>query len=132
MSTNKHKSKKTAGGKKIVAFCCENSAYKAVETIRTEAMTEEIEFIKVFCAGAIETGRILECFENGAEKVVVLACPIDNCTYITGNCRALKRVGIAASALEDAGIGKERVRMEMISSVDTHKLIEILEEIQRT
>ncbi|MBA7681084.1 hypothetical protein ES703_89412 [subsurface metagenome] len=112
--------------KKIVAFCCENSSYKAAESIRTSSLMKAVEVVKLPCAGKVEIGQILKCLENGVERVLVLGCPIDNCKYITGNCRALKRVNAARQALKDAGIEEEKVRIELVSSLDTHKLIDIL------
>ena len=114
--------------KKIKIFCCENSASIAAETLNACSVPSSVELIHVPCSGKVKITRILDCIHEGADKIVVLACPVDSCTYITGNKRALKRVNRARGILEDAGLDKERVRIEFISSLDTHKLIRILKE----
>lgn len=118
--------------KKIVAFCCENSAYKVAESIRKSSEMRSIELVKVPCAGKIEVVQMLKCLEEGAGKVLVLGCPIDNCKYVKGNRRALKRVNVAKQALKDAGIEEDKVLIELISSLDTHKLAETLKELRKT
>lgn len=115
--------------KKIVAFCCENSALKAAESIPTGSAMKSVEVVSVPCAGKVEIREILKRVEDGVDQVLILGCPLDNCKYVQGNRRALKRMGVARQALKDAGLEEEKVRMEFISSLDTHKLIEILKKI---
>jgi F420-non-reducing hydrogenase iron-sulfur subunit len=119
-----------ADGKKIVAFCCENSGFKAAEPIRSSAAMKSVEIVKVPCSGKVEVRDMLKAVEQGADHVLVLACPFDNCKYIRGNKRALKRVAMARSALNDAGLEDNRISIEFLSSVDTHKLMEILKKLE--
>jgi len=130
----KHKMDKAGGAKpsaeprpRIVAFCCENSAYKAAEPVRNDPLLKAVDLVKVPCAGDVDIPRILERLEQGVEQVLVLGCPIDNCQYISGNRRTRKRVAAARRALKDLGMNEDRVRMEFLSSVDTHKFVAILE-----
>lgn len=114
--------------KKRIAYCCENSAYKAAEALRDEGgIPADVEIIKVPCAGRVEVAEILHAYENGIEAVLVAACPLDNCKYLRGNRRTMERVQRVKKALRDAGIDDGTLRMEFLSSVDTHKLREALE-----
>jgi F420-non-reducing hydrogenase iron-sulfur subunit len=115
--------------KKIVAFCCENSGFKAAEPIRSSAVMKSVEIVKVPCSGKVEVRDMLKAVEQGADHVLVLACPLDNCKYIRGNKRALKRVTMARSAIRDAGLEENRISIEFLSSVDTHKLVETLRKL---
>ena len=116
--------------KPIVAFCCENSAAKAAEAVRDESVRAGVEVVKLPCAGKVEVGLVLKCFEKGYPAVLVLGCPIDNCKYLRGNCRAQKRVEVAQKALHDAGLDEKRIRMEFLSSVDTHKFEAVVREMK--
>ena len=115
---------------KITAICCENSGWKAAGSIHDGALMQTVDLLRVPCAGRIEVGTILKAFENGADKVLVAGCPIDNCKFVRGNRRGLKRVAAARQALKDAGIDENKLRIELISSVDGHKLAAILREMQ--
>lgn len=113
---------------KISAFCCENSALKAVAALRGDPVLDGVEIVPVPCAGRIEISDILGRVENGADRVLVLCCPEDNCKHLRGNKRAAKRAAAAAAALQEAGYdGNAMVGVEMLSSLDTHKLSAVLE-----
>ncbi len=117
--------------KKIIVFCCEHSAYKAAEAIKDRAVLENIDIVKLPCSGKIEIGLVLKCFEQDHPGVLLLACPIDNCTFLTGNVRARKRVEMIKHALRDAGYDENRVKMDFVSSVDTHKFVRIIEDMKK-
>ena len=115
--------------KKIVAFCCENSALKAAEALGgPEALLAlaAVELVRLPCTGKSETGLLLECLEKGHPGVLVLGCPADNCKFLIGSTRAGKRVQMTRRILKEAGLSEERVRMDFVSSVDSHRLARIV------
>jgi F420-non-reducing hydrogenase iron-sulfur subunit len=116
--------------RKIVVFCCENSAYKAANTIEDQSILEGVELVRLPCSGKIEIGLVLKCFENDHPGVLILACPVDNCKYLTGNLRARKRVEMIKQALRNAGYNENRVRLDFLSSVDMHKFVKIVNEMK--
>ncbi len=65
----------------VVAFCCQNSAEKTLQQalLFREPLPIGFEFIKVPCAGKIDPDHVLHAFREGADGVVVLACPIEGC-----------------------------------------------------
>ncbi|GAK60866.1 methyl-viologen-reducing hydrogenase delta subunit [Candidatus Vecturithrix granuli] len=115
--------------KKIVVFCCENSAYKAAQAVQDSTLLEAIDIVRLPCSGKIEIGLVLKCFEQDVPGVLILACPIDNCQYLTGNKRARKRVEMIKQALRNAGYDQNRVKLDFLSSVDTHKFINSVKEM---
>jgi len=117
-------------GKKIVAFCCENSSYKAAAAVSDADVLDAVEIVRLPCSGKIEIGLVLKCLEDGHAGVLVLGCPVDNCKYLHGNTRAKKRVQRAQSLLEEAGIPRQLVHIDFISSVDSHKFVEIVREMK--
>jgi F420-non-reducing hydrogenase iron-sulfur subunit len=117
-------------GKKIVAFCCENSALKAAEALSDPAALAEVELVRLPCTGKAEPGLLLACLERGHPGVLVLGCPQDNCKFLVGSTRAGKRVQATRKLLKEAGLAEERVRMDYVSSVDAHRLARIVREMR--
>jgi len=113
---------------RVVVFCCENSAVKALEAL-DGLLPEEVKVVKVPCAGRVEVQDVLDALEEGAVRVGVLACPLDNCLYLRGNKRAAKRISYIRGVLRDAGVPEEKVRIEFLSSVDPHKAERFLKEL---
>ena len=116
--------------KKIVAFCCENSALKAAEALSDPAVLEAVELVRLPCTGKAEIGLLLKCLEEGHPGVLVLGCPVDNCKFLIGSTRARKRVETPARLLKEAGLSEERVHMDFVSSVDSHRLARIVRDMQ--
>lgn len=118
----------------LIVFCCENSAYKAADAAASAgedvSVFEGVELIRLPCSGKIEIGLVLKCFEQGHPGVLILGCPVDNCKYIKGNIRARKRVDMIKQALRNAGYEENRVHMDFLSSVDTHKFVTIVKEFR--
>jgi F420-non-reducing hydrogenase iron-sulfur subunit len=121
---------KKKNDKKIVAFCCENSALKAAEALSDPGALDDVELVRLPCSGKAETGLLLACLERGHPGVLVLGCPQDNCKFLVGSRRAGKRVQATRKILKEAGLAEERVRMEYVSSVDAHRLARIVREMR--
>ncbi len=111
-------------------FCCENSACKAADAVEDVSLVESVDMVRLPCSGKIEIGLVLKCFENDHPGVLILACPVDNCKFLKGNLRSRKRVEIIKQALRNAGYDENRVRMDFLSSVDTHKFVRIVKEMK--
>lgn len=111
-------------GKKIVAFCCENSAGLAAAGAAAAGVFEAVEIVPLPCSGKVEVALVLRALERGHPGVLVLGCPRDNCQYLTGNLRAEKRIRSIHALLRAIGIEEERVQMDYVSSLDAHRLAE--------
>ncbi len=109
---------------KIVAFCCENSGVKAAEAVADEAIHGAVEIVRLPCSGKVEIGLVLKALERGRPGVLILGCPKDSCKYLKGSHRAEQRVRMIHRILRDVGVEEERVRMEFLSSVDSHRVAE--------
>ena len=119
------------GARRIAALLCENSAWKAYAdamSVGAAAARDlaHLDPVKIPCTGKVEVGLVLAMLEKGSAGVLVVGCPKDNCTYIRGNYRVEKRIGVARAALRDAGVDENLVRLEFLSSLDSHKLREIV------
>ena len=98
---------------KIVAFCCENSAYLAADRAGRMRLhyPDNVRVIRVPCAGRVDVQHILKAFEKGAAGVLVMGCQEGACQHLTGNTRAKERVKYTEALLKEAGIDGERVKM---------------------
>lgn len=107
---------------KMVMYCCKNSAAMALELVSDTELLECFEVVTLPCSGRIESALILKSLEKGYRGVLVLGCPEENCKYVTGNRRAASRVDEVQTILNNAGLGGDRVQMDYVSSVDSHKV----------
>jgi coenzyme F420-reducing hydrogenase delta subunit len=74
-----------------------------------------VKLLKLPCTGKVDVEYILKAFENGADGVYVIACPLGNCHHLEGNVRATKRVAYAKKLLDEIGLGGERVEIFYMS-----------------
>jgi F420-non-reducing hydrogenase iron-sulfur subunit len=107
--------------RRIALFCCESSGYPAFEAMTEPELKDAVELVRLPCSGKVEVGHMLEALERGYAGVLVLGCPLDNCTHLRGSHRAAKRVEAAARILSAVGMRPELVRIDFVSSVDGYK-----------
>ena len=101
----------------ITVFTCIYCAYMAADTagalrIRYPA---DIKLVKLPCTGKTDARYLLEAFEQGADGVCVVGCPIGNCHHVNGNVRGQARVKYTQRLLDDIGLGGERLEMHFVS-----------------
>ena len=98
---------------RIIAFCCQHSAYLAADRAGSMRMSypEGVHIVRVPCSGEVGVLHILKAFEIGADGVLVLGCPAGSCHHLSGNIRAAKKIAYARTILGEIGIEKERVEM---------------------
>jgi F420-non-reducing hydrogenase iron-sulfur subunit len=111
---------------RVTALLCENSAYKAYLDVADAPEFAGVDVVRLPCTGKAETGLVLRMLEAGSRGVLVVGCPKENCEYVRGSDRADRRVAAARAALTDAGVRADRVRMEFVSSVESHRLLAVL------
>jgi len=112
---------------KVTVFACENSALPAAEATGFKP-DDNINLIKVPCAGKVDSRDILAALEKGAEKVMIIACHPESCQYLTGASRARNGVNRINDMLSKAGFDSERVVFRGISAVEPKKIIEYVKE----
>jgi coenzyme F420-reducing hydrogenase delta subunit len=113
---------------KIIAFCCDQSGYPAADMagILRLNLPENVEIVRVPCAGRIETIYLLRALEKGADGVLVFACYEENCQFLRGNLRAKGRLSYAHRMLEKIGLEKERLEFCHLATNSGVKLAEAL------
>ena len=63
----------------------------------------------VFCIGQVSAGQILQLIAQGAEQVLVIGCPAENCRHERGPEIARSQVAIARGLLELLGFDRTAV-----------------------
>jgi len=96
---------------KMIAFCCDQSGIPAADMAGTLnlKLPENVEMVRVPCAGRIETVYLLKALEKGADGVLIFGCYEENCQYLRGNIRAKSRLSYAQQMLGRIGLEKERI-----------------------
>ena len=101
----------------ITAFYCIYCGYMAADTAGALKVQypANVKFVRLPCTGKTDIRYGLEAFEQGADGVYVVACPLGNCHHVRGNERGQARMQRAAKILEEIGIERERLGMFFMS-----------------
>ncbi len=106
----------------ITAFYCIYCGYMAADTAGALHLQypANIKFVRLPCTGKTDVRYVLDAFEQGADGVYVVACPIGNCHHVRGNERGQARMKRARQILEDVGLEGERLGMFFMSGSQAH------------
>jgi coenzyme F420-reducing hydrogenase delta subunit len=101
----------------ITAFYCVYCGYMAADSAGAKEIQypANVKFVRMPCSGKTDIRYLLEAFEQGADGVYIVACPIGNCHHVRGNERGLARLKRAQRILEDVGLGSDRLDMFFMS-----------------
>ena len=101
----------------ITVFVCIYCAYMSVDTagaLRVQ-YPANVKMVKLPCTGKVDARYLLEAFEQGADGVCVVGCPVGNCHHVSGNKRAAARVAYVQDILDDVGLGRDRLGMYFVT-----------------
>jgi F420-non-reducing hydrogenase iron-sulfur subunit len=106
----------------ITAFYCIYCGYMAADTAGALHVQypANVKFVRLPCTGKTDIRYLLEAFEQGADGVYVVACPIGNCHHVRGNERGRARLQRAKHILDEIGLGGERLDMFFMSGSQAH------------
>jgi F420-non-reducing hydrogenase iron-sulfur subunit len=101
----------------ITAFYCIYCGYMAADTAGALGIQypANVKFLRLPCTGKTDIRYLLEAFEQGADGVYLIACPIGNCHHVRGNERGNARVKRAKHILDEIGLGGERLDIFFMS-----------------
>ena len=113
---------------KTVVFCCQNSAWKAINNARAEGMElpEMVEYIPVPCSERVNIGLILKTVESEVGGILILGCNAESCFNLYGNERVRIRVAEARYMLQKRGNLPVPIEYYEIGSDDSQKVAKIL------
>jgi coenzyme F420-reducing hydrogenase delta subunit len=106
----------------ITAFYCIYCGYMAADTAGALGIQypANVKFVRLPCTGKTDIRYVLEAFEQGADGVYVVACPIGNCHHVRGNERGLARLKRAREILNEVGLDGDRLNMFFMSGSQGH------------
>jgi coenzyme F420-reducing hydrogenase delta subunit len=98
---------------RIVVVYCRNAVLSAAEMLEGHYSAKGFQpfFAALPCSSKIEPSYLLMIIADGADGVVVVACPEGQCRFMVGNVRAEKRINHARALLDAAKMGAERLTM---------------------
>ena len=116
---------------KIIGFVCRDSAMAAAEQAgsKGKALSPSVILVEMPCTGRVDVMHILRAFREGADAVFVAGCLEGNCKYQYGNLEAKKRVVLAKTLLQSAGLEPERLEMFNLASNQEWRFAEIVQEM---
>jgi F420-non-reducing hydrogenase iron-sulfur subunit len=78
----------------ITAFYCIYCGYMAADTAGALHIQypANVKLVRLPCTGKTDIRYLLEAFEQGADGVYIVACPIGNCHHVRGNERGKSRL----------------------------------------
>ena len=104
---------------RIVAFMCRNSAWEAYQSaikLNAPSLPPGFTPIKVPCAGKVDPDHLLQAFTAGADGVMVMSCPQDNCKSTHGNQCAEWGVEQTRELLAEVGIDPGRLLFHSLAA----------------
>jgi F420-non-reducing hydrogenase iron-sulfur subunit len=101
----------------LTAFTCNYCAYMSGDTAGALRLQypANVKVVKLPCTGKTDARYLLAAFEEGADGVYVIACPIGNCHHVRGNERARARVAQTRKLLEQVGLEGRRLDIFFLS-----------------
>ncbi|MBE0618146.1 MAG: hydrogenase iron-sulfur subunit [Proteobacteria bacterium] len=101
----------------LTAFTCSYCAYMSGDTAGAMRLQypANVKVVKLPCTGKTDARYLLSAFEEGADGVYVIACPIGNCHHVRGNERARARVDRTKKLLDQVGLGGGRLDIFFLS-----------------
>jgi len=116
----------------MTVFCCYNSLYGSSIAAKTagKAAMKGVHKIEVACSSRVEAIHILKAFENGADGVLIIACPERDCRLMEGSLREGKRVNAARRLLAEAGLEPERIMIVRPDPPTAPKFASIVKEAE--
>ncbi len=88
-----------------------------------------IKLIRVMCSGRVDPEFIMEAFRSGADGVMVLGCHPNDCHYIEGNYKALKRCNMLRPLLDQFNIEQDRLHLDWVSASEGEKFARVSREM---
>ncbi len=119
---------------KIVSFFCNWCTYGAADLAGVSRMEHppNTRVIRLPCSGRVSPKFILAALRQGADGVWVSGCHPGDCHYIEGNYYARRKFNLMKNLLEHMGLEPGRVQFSWISSAESTKYVQVINEVIET
>ena len=115
----------------LLAFCCNWCSYAGADLAGLSRLKypANVRIIRTMCSGRVDPQFVIDAFENGADGVLIAACHLGDCHYISQNYKTVKRVNLLHKLMDSFGIEKDRLRLEFISAGEGNKFADTITEM---
>jgi len=98
----------------IVLLYCQNCVVEDADlSVAAKANSRfQAKLVMMPCASKVEASHLLKILAQGADGVVVVGCPYQQCHRLDGSLRAEKRIEYLKQLLRESGLPAERLGME--------------------
>jgi coenzyme F420-reducing hydrogenase delta subunit len=112
---------------RIVVVYCRNAISSAVELLEGPYAAKGFNafFAALPCSSKIEPSYPMKILADGADGVLVVACPDNHCRFMVGNVRAEKRINYVRDLLDKAKMGAERLFLERGENLTEKDLLDL-------
>ncbi|MGD2185275.1 MAG: FAD-dependent oxidoreductase [Desulfobacterales bacterium] len=106
--------------RKAVVFTCNWSAYRGLEAAGRNHISYApwVYPVKVLCLGRLSAGIILKAFNLGADGVLLLGCPPEECHYKFGSQRAKESFDLTLRLMQLLGHSGKSLVMDWVAADD--------------
>ncbi len=124
--------KDTALSPRIIAFCCDECGYAAVDMagMGGKKYAANVLPVRVPCLGWVSLYQIFKAFEFGADGVLLTGCIVDNCHHMKGASSAQKVVAFAKDILDEIGLSGNRLEMINLCAAEPTKFLKAAETLK--
>lgn len=118
---------------RLVAFFCNWCTYTAADLAGVSRLkyAPNVRVIRLMCSGRVDPQFILEALTKGADGVLIGGCHPNDCHYVEGNYKMLRRFSLLQRMLADLGIPPARVRLEWISAAEGERVKTVIDDLTR-
>lgn len=90
----------------IVVLYCNRSVSSAADVAAAPGLVKDclVRLVAMPCSSKVEVPHILKILADGADGVLILACPEGGCQFLVGNARAEKRIRYIQGLLQAVGL----------------------------
>ena len=119
---------------RIVAFFCNWCTYTAADLAGVSRMkhASNVRIIRLMCSGRVDPQFVVDALAKGADGVLIGGCHPNDCHYVEGNYKCLRRYQMLKRMIADMGIEPERLRLEWISAAEGEKVKRVVNEMVET
>ena len=115
---------------RIVALYCQHSI--KTDSEQTDSYRDfngfHLRQVVMPCSSKVEVGQLIKILENGADGILVVACPDHACRFLVGSNRAERRIRYVRQILEEIDFGPERVEIVREKDLSREGFLELVKQ----
>ena len=114
----------------ILGIFCNWCTYTGADQAGTSRMQRpaNLRVLRVMCSGRVQPEMVIEALKRGADGVLIGACHVGDCHYVSGNHKTVRRIPLLQEYLTQMGFHPLRLRLEHISASEGAELTEIVKD----